>query len=98
MAARRACPDVRIRDYAYIPAEHGRVIVRQNGSLMDTRASNLKAASPAAAQGPLARAASRTSTAIRRACRRYCERVVSKVLPEAPLGGHDWFMDLTEAR
>lgn len=43
-------------------------------------------------------AGSPLAAVLRRACRRYCERVVANVLPEAPLGGHDWFMDLTEAR
>jgi hypothetical protein len=53
---------------------------------------------PPALKGAPESAGSPLAAVLRRACRRYCERVVANVLPEAPLGGHDWFLDLTEAR
>ncbi len=65
---------------------------------MDTQADNLLTLQATGAHGPLSRAAARIVAAIRHGCRRYCEHVVSRVLPDAPLGGHDWFMDLSEAR
>jgi hypothetical protein len=65
---------------------------------MDAQPGNLMALHTDEANSPFGRLTARLAAALRRGCRRYSENVVNRVLPEAPLGGHDWFMDLSEAR